>query len=76
MMCHAKGQESEVRALSPRTGRPKLENSKNTRMSLRLRPSEAELLKECAERLGESRTTVIVRGIKLVKAELDSHDGT
>ena len=62
--------------MSPRTGRPKLENAKNTRMSLRLRPTEAALLEECAERMNESRTTVIVKGIELVKAKLDSHDGT
>lgn len=75
MMCHAKGQESEVITLSPRTGRPKLPNAKNTRMSLRLRPKEAELLQECADRMNESRTTVIVKGIELVKAELDRRDG-
>lgn len=75
MICRAKGQESEVRAVSPRTGRPKLENAKNTRMSLRLRPTEAAILNECAERLNESRTTVIVKGIELVKSELDSQEG-
>lgn len=61
--------------MSPRTGRPKLENAKKIRMSLKLRPEEASLLQECAERMNETRTTVIIQGIKLVKAKLDSQNG-
>jgi len=32
---------------------------------------ELELLDECAKRLDKSRTDVVNKGIKLVKAELD-----
>lgn len=75
MMCHANRARSEVRAVSPRTGRPKLENAKKARMSLKFSKDEAELLQECAERMRTSRTQVIIKGIKLVRAELDSHEG-
>lgn len=75
IMCHAKRRESEVKKVSPRTGRPKLENAKKIRMSLKLRPEEAALLQECSDRMNETRTTVIIQGIKLVKAKLDSQNG-
>lgn len=54
----------------PRTGRPTA-NKKTVRLEIRLTPDEAALLQGCAERLQKSKTEVIVRGITLVKAELD-----
>lgn len=56
--------------MSPRTGRP-TSNKKTERIEIRLAPNEAELLRECAERLQISRTDVINKGVRLVKAELD-----
>ena len=56
--------------MSPRTGRPT--NSKKTeRLEIRLTEQESNTLKECAEKLGVSKTEVINKGILLVKAELD-----
>ena len=34
-------------------------------------PDELALMQECADRLGTTKTEVVIRGVKLVKAELD-----
>lgn len=56
--------------MSPRTGRPTT-NKKTERLEIRLAPNESQMLSECAERLKISKTDVVNRGIRMVKAELD-----
>ncbi len=56
--------------MSPKTGRP-TSNKKTERLEIRLTPDESQLLTECAEKLGLTKTAVINQGIRLVKAELD-----
>ena len=56
--------------MSPRTGRPPSTN-KTERLEIRLAPDELALMQECADRLGTTKTEVVIRGVKLVKAELD-----
>lgn len=56
--------------MSPRTGRP-TSNKKTERLEIRLTPEEAQDLQECADRLNVSKTEVINKGVRLVKAELD-----
>lgn len=56
--------------MPPRTGRP-TSNKKTERLEIRMAPDEAQLLQECAEELKVSKTEVIVKGIRLVKAELE-----
>ena len=56
--------------VSPRTGRPTT-NKKTERLEIRLTPDEAQLLMECAERLQISKTAVINKGVRMVKAKLD-----
>ena len=56
--------------MSPRTGRP-TSNKKTERLEIRMAPDEAQLLQECAEELKVSKTEVIVKGIRLVEAELE-----
>ncbi|MFR5994332.1 MAG: hypothetical protein ACLUF9_02125 [Oscillospiraceae bacterium] len=56
--------------MSPRTGRP-TSNKKTERLEIRMAPDEAQLLQECADKLEVSKTEVIVKGIRLVKAELE-----
>lgn len=56
--------------VSPRTGRPTT-NKKTERLEIRLTPDEAQLLTECAERLQISKTAVINKGVRMVKAKLD-----
>ena len=62
--------ESEVKIMSPRTGRPTA-NKKTERLEIRLTPQEAEKLQYCADKMSVSKTDVINRGIDLVQAELD-----
>lgn len=56
--------------MSPRTGRP-TSNKRTERLEIRMAPDEAQLLQECADELQVSKTEVIVKGIRLVKAELE-----
>lgn len=56
--------------MSPK-GRPTT-NKKTERLEIRLTPDELKLMQECADRLNVNKTEVINRGVKLVKAELES----
>ena len=56
--------------MSPRTGRP-TSNKKTERLELRLAPDELALMQECADRLGTSKSQVILKGVQLLNAELD-----
>ena len=53
--------------MSPRTGRPpKSGMSRKVNLNLRLTEEEAKEIKECAEKLGISRTDAIMTGIRLI----------
>ena len=54
----------------PRTGRPTA-NKKTERLEIRLTTEEARDLQYCADKLNVSKTTVINKGVQLVKRELD-----
>lgn len=56
--------------MSPRTGRP-TQNKKTERLEIRLTPDESEVLSYCADKLRITKTEVINKGVRLVKAELD-----
>ena len=56
--------------MSPKTGRP-TSNKRTKRLEIRMAPDEAQLLQECADELQVSKTEVIVKGIRLVQAELE-----
>lgn len=56
--------------MSPRTGRP-TSNKKTERLEIRLTPDELLLLEECSDKLQVSKTEVINRGVRLVKAEIE-----
>ena len=56
--------------MSPRTGRPPKENPRNINLNIRITKEEAQLIQECADALGTTRTEVVVQGAKLVKAEI------
>lgn len=56
--------------MSPRTGRPPIDNPRNIRFTARLTEEEAADLQECADALKVSRTDIIVQGIELVKSEI------
>ena len=52
--------------MSPRTGRPHKEVTKNVSLGLRLTQETAEKLQKCSDILNISRTEVIERGIDIV----------
>lgn len=52
--------------MSPRTGRPHKEVTKNVGLGLRLTQETAEKLQKCSDILNISRTEVIERGIDIV----------
>ena len=56
--------------MSPRTGRPPVDNPKSVKMNIRITEQTARDLQECAEKLNTSRVNVIEEGIKLVKAKI------
>lgn len=55
--------ESEVKSMSPKTGRPPKEVTKSQSLQLRITKETADKLQHCAEQLGVSRTAVIELGI-------------
>lgn len=58
--------------MSPRTGRPpKAKTSRNKSLNLRLTEEEAKDIQYCAEKLEISRTDAIMKGIRMIKAQLE-----
>lgn len=46
------------------------DNPKNVRLEIRLTQGESEMLSKCAEKLGVTRTDVIIKGIQKISEEL------
>ncbi len=47
------------------------DNPKNIRLEIRMTQEQSNMLIECAERLKISKTDVLMRGVQLVKDELE-----
>lgn len=59
--------------MSPRTGRPPLQEvSRTEKLNIRLTIQEKEEIEYCSEKLSLSRTDTIMRGIGLVKKEIEN----
>lgn len=59
--------------MSPRTGRPPLQEvSRTEKLNIRLTRQEKEEIEYCSEKLNLSRTDAIMRGIGLVKKEIEN----
>lgn len=56
--------------MSPRTGRP-TNNPRRINLNIRISEDESMLIQECADNLGLTRTDTIIKGVKLVKSEID-----
>ena len=56
--------------MSPRTGRPKSENPKDTVIRVRLDKETVEDLKECTETLQMNTSAIVRKGISLVKSQI------
>lgn len=52
-------------------GQKLTDNPRNIRLEVRLTQGESRMLAETAERIGTTKTKVIVKGIEAVKAQLD-----
>lgn len=60
--------------MSPRTGRPPLRGeSRKEKLNIRLTKKEKEDIEYCSDRLNLSRTDTIMKGIGLIKEDLDKN---
>lgn len=59
--------------MSPRTGRPPIENPRNQDINIRLTAREKEELQYVADELGISRTDAIMQGIVLLKKQIEKN---
>ena len=57
--------------MSPRMGRPPKDNPRNINLNIRVTKDEAKLIQDCANALGITRTDAIIRGLSLLKAEIE-----
>ena len=62
---------SEVKKMSPRTGRPPIENPKSEQIKIRATKKDKELLEKCCEKLNQTQYEVVMTGIKKVYAETE-----
>lgn len=56
--------------MSPRTGRPKSDNPKNTQIKIMADRETVESLEYCAEKLKRTKSDIIRLGIQKVKSEI------
>lgn len=57
--------------MSPRTGRPPIDSPKKIRLEIRLTEEESAIIRECADKLKLTKTDVLIKGVQMVKSELD-----
>lgn len=58
--------------MSPRTGRPKVENPKDIQLKIRADKQTITDLDFCCEKLSKTRSDVIRMGIQRIKAEVEN----
>jgi hypothetical protein len=63
--------ESEVKRMSPRTGRPPIENPKMERITVRLTEYQQKILQKCSEKFGATKADIICRGLALMEVEME-----
>lgn len=57
--------------MSPRTGRPPKKNARKNDLNIRLTDEEKQEIQLIADTLGITRTDAIIKGIRLLKAEIE-----
>jgi hypothetical protein len=62
--------EREVRKMSPKTGRPKIENPKSEQIKIRATKEDKALLEKCCEESNKTQYDIVMTGIKKVYAEI------
>ena len=55
--------------MSPRTGRPKIDNPKSEQIKIRATKQDKDLLDKCCKLLKKTQYDVVMNGIKKVYAE-------
>lgn len=60
--------------MTPRTGRPKIENPRNAKVDTRLSKEEVEKLNYCCEVLGLTKAEVVRKGIEKLYNEVLSKE--
>ena len=60
--------------MSPRTGRPALENPKSDRITIRLTEYEQKILSECREQFGTSNAEIMRMGLSIMEVAKDSRE--
>lgn len=60
--------------MSPRTGRPPLENPKSDRITIRLTEYEQKILSECREQFGTSNAEIMRMGLSIMEVAKDSRE--
>lgn len=58
--------------MSPRTGRPPLENPKSDRITIRLTEYEQKVLSECRNQFGTSNAEIMRMGLSIMEVAKDS----
>ena len=58
--------------MSPRTGRPKIDNPKSEQIKIRATKADKALLEECCDRLNQTQYDVVMNGIKKVYVETET----
>lgn len=56
--------------MSPKTGRPKIENPKSEQIKIRATKEDKALLEKCCEKLNKTQYDVVMTGIKKVYTEI------
>lgn len=56
--------------MSPRTGRPKIENPKSEQIKIRATKEDKKMLDYCCEKTGMTQYEVVMAGIKKVYKEV------
>jgi hypothetical protein len=62
----------EVRKIDKKIGRPPNENPRIKNLNIRISENEAVLIKQCADELKITSTEVVIRGVMMVKNEIDN----
>lgn len=57
--------------MSPKMGQKLTDNPRNVRLEIRLTKSESKNLSDCADKMKTTKTDVILKGIDLVRKELE-----
>ena len=69
MIVRAKKEGDEMSPL--RKGMKLTDNPRNIRLEIRMTKSENETLEWCAKEINCTRTDILIKGLRLVKEELD-----